>query len=78
MDKIERAHIKQNIAKNIKDCRKSRGMTQVELSRRTNIARTNISRIESGKHTPSIETLFVLAKAMHTQAQYLLDVVYDG
>jgi len=40
------------------------GLTQAELARRTGIQRPNIARLESGRHTPSLETLARLASAI--------------
>ncbi len=40
------------------------GLTQAELARRTGIHRPNIARVEAGRHTPSLETLARIAKAI--------------
>ncbi|MBQ9982238.1 MAG: helix-turn-helix transcriptional regulator [Oscillospiraceae bacterium] len=46
------------------DARKSKGITQKELSRRTGIAQGDISKLENGNGNPSIKTLQRLAAAM--------------
>ena len=45
-------------------CRKSKNMTQDELSQRTGIRRPNISRFESGKYNPTLEMLVRIAAAL--------------
>jgi DNA-binding XRE family transcriptional regulator len=45
--------------------RKARRMTQAELARAANILRLNLSRIEAGKHRPTLETLEKLAGALN-------------
>lgn len=46
------------------DARSSAGLTQKELSQRTGIAQSDISRIENGNGNPSLKTLKRLAEAM--------------
>lgn len=44
--------------------RKEKNLSQEDIANSTGIARTNISRIESGKYTPTIEVLTKLATAL--------------
>ena len=46
------------------DARKETGMTQQELSARTGIAQSDISKLENGNANPSLRTLKRLAAAM--------------
>ena len=46
------------------DARKNAGLTQKELSERTDIAQGDISKLENGNANPSIRTLQRLAAAM--------------
>lgn len=46
------------------DARRSSGLTQKELSRRTGIAQGDISKLEKGNANPSIRTLQRLAAGM--------------
>lgn len=46
------------------DARSSAGLTQKELSQRTDIAQSDISRIENGNGNPSLKTLKRIAEAM--------------
>lgn len=48
----------------IRKLRKARGMTQAKLARAAKILRPNLSRIEAGKHRPTLETLEKLAGAL--------------
>jgi len=48
------------------DARKSAGLTQKQLSERTGIAQSDISKMENGDANPSLKTLKRLASAMNT------------
>lgn len=52
------------IIKAIIDARLESGLTQKELSERTGIAQSDISKLENGNANPSIRTLKRLADAM--------------
>lgn len=52
------------IIKAIIDARIESGLTQKELSERTGIAQSDISKLENGNANPSIRTLKRLANAM--------------
>lgn len=45
-------------------CRKNKHMTQAELSNRTGISRSNISRFESGNYNPSLDIMVKIATAL--------------
>ncbi len=49
------------------DARKESGMTQKELSERTGIAQSDISKLENGNANPSLKTLQRLARGMGMQ-----------
>lgn len=51
------------------DARKSSGLTQKQLSERTGIAQSDISKLESGNGNPSMRTLERLAKGMGMRVQ---------
>lgn len=53
-----------NIIRAIIDARISQNMTQKELSERTGIAQTEISKLENGTRNPSIKLLQRLADGM--------------
>jgi DNA-binding XRE family transcriptional regulator len=52
--------------------RKARGLTQTELASAAKILRPNLSRIEAGRHRPTLETLEKLAAALHVTAAELI------
>ena len=45
-------------------CRKTRRMTQEEVSKEAGISRSSLARFESGKHNPTLEGLIKMADAM--------------
>ena len=51
------------------DARKNSGLTQKQLSERTGIAQSDISKLESGNGNPSLRTLERLAKGMGMRVQ---------
>lgn len=53
-----------NIIRALVDARTSQNLTQKELSERTGIAQTEISRLENGTRNPSIKLLQRLADGM--------------
>lgn len=62
------------LGKRIKEARQNKGLTQAELADLMNYAaKTNISRFESGKKTPSLEVLDSIATALGTTSSALLD-----
>ena len=61
------------IYSSIAEARKSRNMSQTELSRMTGIIQADISRIENGKANPTINVLKRLADAL----QMNLNLLYE-
>lgn len=51
----------QRIGRNVRELRKAKGITQSELARTAGMMRPNLSRIETGKHRPTLETLEKIA-----------------
>jgi transcriptional regulator with XRE-family HTH domain len=49
--------------KNVKSLMEGAGWTQVELAKRTKIARPNLSNVLTGKNSPSLDTLSSIAEA---------------
>ncbi|QVK17362.1 helix-turn-helix transcriptional regulator [Mycoplasmatota bacterium] len=58
----------------LKEARKSRNITQKELSRLTNIAQDQISRYENGQDMTS-NNLKIFCKALDVSADYLLGLI---
>ncbi|MDR1088617.1 MAG: helix-turn-helix transcriptional regulator [Coriobacteriales bacterium] len=60
----ERAKPEFEVMKLLVKARSEMGMTQSELSRRTGIKQPNISRLESGACSPTLDTLSALARGL--------------
>jgi len=56
----------------VRELRQQKGLTTYELAKRSGILRPNISRIESGRHVPSVDTLDRLARALGVSPADLL------
>ena len=52
------------VGRQVRRLRKIKGMTQAQLARAAGILRPNLTRVESGKHRPSLETLERIASAL--------------
>lgn len=63
------------IGRRLRALRQEMGLTADDLSRRSGIHRPNISRIESGKHIPSIDTLDRLSRALGVSMTVLVSDV---
>lgn len=53
-----------NIGQTIRDIRKEKGITQLELSERCGLLQGYISRVEKGRRVPMLTNLVVIAKAL--------------
>ncbi len=60
------------IASNIKKYRNAAGMRQLDLSVQINVIENHIYMLESGKRTPSIETILKIANALNIEPYKLL------
>jgi len=56
----------------IREIRKSRGMTQEVLSGLAELDRTHYSKIERGQRSPTVETLFKIARALDIQPHEIM------
>ena len=54
----------QRIAAELKELRQKRGLTLRALEELSGVPNPNISKIEQGKHSPSIKTLSILTQAL--------------
>jgi ribosome-binding protein aMBF1 (putative translation factor) len=52
------------LAKRIRDIRAEKKLTQAAVAKRANTTQSVIARLESGQHTPSVETLGRVAHAL--------------
>ncbi|MEO3874779.1 XRE family transcriptional regulator [Nonomuraea sp. B12E4] len=62
------------VAENLRRLRAGRRLSIVELSRRSGVARATLTALESGKGNPTLDTLYALAKVLHTP---LADLIAD-
>jgi len=72
--RIRHADIVQRFAARLREVRHSRGMTQVELARKSHVTLSYIGRLESGGAAPGIDLVDRLATAMGTTATDLLPI----
>lgn len=67
-DRTSQRRLEKDIAVRIggrlRELRQEKGLTAYELARRSGILRPNVSRIESGKHVPTVDTLDRLARGL--------------
>lgn len=61
------------VGNNLKNLRKSKGLTQIAMQMQTGIEQALISKYENGERIPPTETLIVLADFFDTNIDYLLD-----
>lgn len=57
----------------IKQLRKEKGLTQEELGKIINVQKSAISKYETGRATPDLETIKILANFFNVTIDYLLD-----
>jgi len=62
----------QRFAKNMKKLRESKGLSQGDIHRTTNIDRAYISNLEAGKQNPTLETIAKIAEALSVGSDQLL------
>ncbi|MFL0198330.1 helix-turn-helix domain-containing protein [Clostridium sp. WILCCON 0269] len=62
------------ISKNIKSLRCQKGISQMELSIKTNMRQSQISKIENGLRKVSSEELILISKALRVPISKLLEL----
>lgn len=67
----------QKVGRRIQEIRKSRGLTQLELSQMLDLSTKYISNIECGFKTPKLNTFVAIANALQCDANLLLADVLD-
>lgn len=63
-----------HLPKRIKQLRKQKGLTQIQLAQRIGITQAFLAEIESGRKRPSLEVLEKLCDTLDCSADYLLDI----
>jgi putative transcriptional regulator len=62
------------LGERVRELRKKRGLTQVQLAERCDIPQSRISAIEKGSHVPNIETVIRLARALGCKVVALMSI----
>lgn len=62
-----------SLGERIKSIRKTRGLTQGQLSDKANISRSYLADVERDRYNPSVDTLTTLAKALNVSPSMLLN-----
>ena len=68
---------KELFSSRIKELRKEKRINQMDLAKLLNITRTQVSDIENGKTTTSLERLCILAEHFDVSSDYLLGLSDD-
>jgi transcriptional regulator with XRE-family HTH domain len=68
----------QDIGKRIRSVRLQRAMSLQDLASRTNLSKSLLSKIENGKVSSPVSTLFVIAKALNTKVTYFFSALDEN
>ena len=66
-------NLRERVAKNIIDRRKSVGQSQKNLARRAGLSRAYVGKIENARFTASIDTLEKIVRALDVEADVLFE-----
>jgi transcriptional regulator with XRE-family HTH domain len=66
-------NLRERVAKNIIDRRKSVGQSQKNLARRAGLSRAYVGKIENARFSASIDTLEKIARALDVEADVLFE-----
>jgi transcriptional regulator with XRE-family HTH domain len=70
--RVEQDDVVRLFAARLREVRRSRGMSQVELSRRAHVTQSYVWRLESGGSSPGIDLVGRLARALGTTTHDLM------
>lgn len=62
-----------SIGQNIKNKRKEKGYTQVQLANLVNLSRSHLASIESDRYNPSLDTLSLIANALNINVSDIIE-----
>ncbi|XJZ29148.1 helix-turn-helix domain-containing protein [Bacillota bacterium Lsc_1132] len=65
-----------SIGENIKNCRESRNMSQLELAKKIRVGTDTIKRYESGQQTPNTQTILKISTVLDIASSELLEKAY--
>jgi transcriptional regulator with XRE-family HTH domain len=74
---IDPGHFPRLIGDRLRALRESRGMTHAHVSRVMGIARSNVCRLENGRHTPHLESIARFARACGYDLRDVLSCLTD-
>lgn len=66
------------IGRRLRELRQEKRLTADELGRRAGIHRPNVTRIESGKHVPNVDTLVRLARVLEVSPAALMSDIWSS
>jgi transcriptional regulator with XRE-family HTH domain len=72
MDRVAYAIDPKEIGQNVRDLRKKRNLTQVQLAKLTGLTQQEVSYYENGDREPTIQTLIRLAIGLHVSIDSLV------
>jgi transcriptional regulator with XRE-family HTH domain len=64
--------IAQTVGANVRRLRRTRGISLVELGRHAEVAKGTLTQLEAGRGNPTLRTLEAIARALGTDAAYLV------
>jgi len=70
----EISHAGELLGERIRDLRKKRGLTQIDLAERTGLPQSHVSEVERGMSLPNVVTLLRLAIALDCKVTDLVSV----
>lgn len=71
---MKKEQLQQRIGEKIKEIRESKMISQQNLAAMCNFEKGNMSRIESGRTNPTIETIYKISQALGVKMIDILDV----
>ena len=74
-DRASSKGMKTPSSQDLSDLRRSKGLSQSELARRLGIPRTELCKIESGRIRPSLEEVRLIAQALETAEDEVIQAV---
>jgi len=70
---LKKSSIEEHFGNVLKQLRNEKGISQEELGFESGYHRTYISMLERGKKSPSLKTIFQLAKALDVEPSYIME-----
>lgn len=71
---MKKEQLQQKLGEKIKEIRESKMISQQNLAAMCNFEKGNMSRIESGRTNPTIETIYKISQALSVKMIDILDV----